>query len=459
MSRRTGRGALLAGAVLALAGLVLSGCTGPAEQPKMSDSATPVVDCGELGDYGHFDAGTRVTIRGPVIGMEAQLLNDSFGQFETCTGINVDYTGSKEFATGIVVQAQEENGPDLAIFPQPSLLKSMATAGFLVPAPAEAKKNLAESWSAYWTDFGTVDEKIYGSPLTATVKGYIWYSPAEFEAHGYQVPETLDELLTLTETIAADARNKPWCDGFLSGDASGWPGTDWLEDVMLRQAGAATYDKWVNHQIPFNAPSVERALDYVGTILKDPAYVNGGFDGVKSIATTEFADAGLPILDGQCSLYHQASFYEGFWDAGGDAELTIASDGDIWAFMMPGTSADISPVVVGADLLGSFNDDAATQAVHNYLSSVHWANVRVGLGGVISANLGVDSDLASSDLLAESIRLLQKPTVTVRFDGSDVMPTAVGSGSFWAGMTDWINGQSTADTLTAIEQSWPKSGG
>lgn len=458
MHRRERHSAVLAGAVLALASLILSGCTAPSE-PTTSDGATPPADCSEFGDYGAFDSGTRVTIRGPVLGMEAQLLNESFEQFEACTGINVDYSGSKDFTTGIMVQSQEESAPDLAIFPQPSLLRAMATAGFLVPAPDKATENVAESWSEYWSEFGTVDERSYGTPLMATVKGYIWYSPAEFEAHNYEVPESLDELLALTKTIADADRNKPWCDGFVSSDASGWPGTDWLEDVVLRQAGAATYDKWVGHEIPFNAPPVERALDYVGEILKDPAYVNGGFDGVKSIATTEFADAGLPILNEQCSLYHQASFYEGFWDASGDAELTIAPDGDIWAFLMPGTDLETSPVIVGGDLLGSFNDEAATQSVHNYLSSAHWANARVKLGGVISANLDVDPALASSDLLADSIRLLQDPSVTVRFDGSDVMPTTVGSGSFWTGMMDWINGQSTADALTSIEQSWPKSGG
>ncbi len=459
MYRGARHGAVLAGAALALAGLVLSGCSPSSEQPTTSESAVPEVDCSELGDYGTFDSGTRVTIRGAVLGLEAELLNVSFDQFEACTGINVDYIGSKDFATGILVQAQEENAPDLAIFPQPSLVTSMANAAFLVPAPAKAVENVSTSWDEYWSDFGTVDGKSFGTPLTSTVKGYIWYSPAEFETHGYEVPQTLDELLALSQTIAEAGRNKPWCDGFVSNDASGWPGTDWLEDVLLRQAGASVYDKWVSHELPFNALPVERALDSVGEILKNPDFVNGGFDGVKSIATTEFAGAGLPILDGQCSLYHQASFYEGFWDAGGDSDVTIAPDGDVWAFLMPGTTAKSTPFIVGGDLVASFNEEAATQSVHTYLTSVHWASTRVKLGGVVSANREVDPALASSDILSDSMRLLQNPSATIRFDGSDLMPTSVGSGSFWAGMMDWINGESTADTLTAIDQSWPKGGG
>ena len=44
-----------------------------------------------------------------------------------------------------------------------------------------------------------------------------------------------------------------------------------------------------------------------------------------------------------------------------------------------------------------------------------------------------------------------------RFDGSDLMPGAVGAGSFWKSMTDYVSGSIDEDTaLKQIDDSWPK---
>ncbi|OLT30515.1 hypothetical protein BJF82_15650 [Kytococcus sp. CUA-901] len=139
----------------------------------------------------------------------------------------------------------------------------------------------------------------------------MWYSPAAFEENGYQIPETWDDLMALSEQIASDHPDaKPWCAGIESGNATGWPATDWLEDMMLRTAGPEAYDQWVEHEIPFNDDQVVEALDQAGQVLKDEQMVNGGLGGVESIATVPFGEAGLPILDGSCFLHRQASFYQ-----------------------------------------------------------------------------------------------------------------------------------------------------
>lgn len=463
---RSGVLRLAALATVASVGLMAAGCSSGEDSPipakamssKLSiDSlGAQTSECSAYKPYGDFEAGTRVEIRGAIADQEAALFADSLKQFEECTKITVSYIGSDEFATGIIVRAQAENPPDLAIFPQPALFSSMASAGYLVPAPGSVVDNIHSLWSEYWQRNGIVDGKVYGAPLTASVKGYVWYSPAEFETQGYAVPTTLAELTTLTKTIAKAGKHTPWCEGFASGDASGWPGTDWVEDMVLRNAGPNVYDKWVAHEIPFNDPQIVQALDSVGALIKDPANVNDG--DIASIATTEFEDAGSPLLDGTCSLYHQASFYEGFWKKADGTDVRVAPDGDVWAFMLPGVDATSRSVVVGGDLVGAFNSDDATKAVQRYLSSDTWANNRVSLGGVISANTGVDPAGASSALLSDSIRILQHPDTIIRFDASDVMPTVVGSGSFWHGMMDWINGQSTNTVLDAIEITWPQAG-
>jgi alpha-glucoside transport system substrate-binding protein len=180
--------------------------------------------------------------------------------------------------------------------------------------------------------------------------------------------------------------------------------------------------------------------------------VNGGHGDVSTVISTEFGDGGLPILDGECSLHHQASFYEGFWPEG----TVVAPDGDVWAFLLPGTEADANAVTGGGEIVAAFDDNEPTVAVQTFLSSDTWANLRVGLGGVISANSGLDPENASSELLQDAVGLLQDPETVFRFDASDLMPAAVGAGTFWTGMVDWIGGKSTADTLLFVEQSWPQ---
>ena len=164
------------------------------------------------------------------------------------------------------------------------------------------------------------------------MKSLVWYSPKMFADNGWEIPTTWAELKTLTDTIAkSGVVDKPWCAGFGSGDATGWPGTDWVEDVMLRLNGPEVYDQWVSHEIPFNDPKVVAALDEVGSFLKNPDYVNGGYGDVKSIASTTFQDGGLTILDGTCAMHRQATFYASQFPEG----TTVAEDGDVYAFYLP----------------------------------------------------------------------------------------------------------------------------
>ncbi|MGE3192444.1 MAG: ABC transporter substrate-binding protein [Microbacteriaceae bacterium] len=438
-SRMNGR--LLASAVfVGAASVVLAGCSGG----------------GGGSGYGPGDAGEAdgvVTIIGTIADTEAELLEQSWADWEDENGIDIQYESTKEFEAQIGSLAQGGNPPDLAIFPQPGLLADLATRGYIQPAPEGVAANVADGWSEDWAAYGTVEGQLVGAPLMASVKGFIWYSPSLFEENGWAIPETWDDLMALTQTIA-DSGRVPWCAGFGSDAATGWPGTDWVEDLVLRQAGPETYDKWVSHDIPFNDPAIKSAFDAVGDILLNPDYVNAGYGDVVTINSTPFGDPATALVDGDCVLHHQASFYEGFiTDAGG----TVAEDGDIWAFITPAEEAGSKAVTGGGEIVAAFSNDEDTIKVQEYLSSADWANSRVSLGGVISANKGLDPSNASSAILSQAIETLQDPNTTFRFDASDLMPGAVGAGTFWTGMVDWINGTPTEDVLDSIEASWPSS--
>ncbi|UNX56289.1 ABC transporter substrate-binding protein [Georgenia sp. TF02-10] len=417
------------------------------------DDTAGGTDCSPYEDYGSFD-GETVSLFSSIREVEADQLQDTFTEFTECTGITVEHNGSGEFEQQVVVQAEGGNAPDLAIFPQPGLFARMVESGYLVEPSEEVEANVDEGWSEDWKSYGTVDGTFYGAPLMASVKSFVWYSPTAFEENGYEVPTTWDDLMALTEQIAADHGSedvKPWCAGIESGGATGWPATDWIEDMVLRAGGPDVYDQWVNHEIPFNDPQIVEAVDMAGGILKNPDYVNGGIGDPRSIATTSFNDAGLPILDGNCFLHRQASFYEAQWPEGTD----VSPEGDVFAFYLPGETEDESPLLVGGEFVGAFNDNEATQAVQAYMSSGEWANTRVEIGGVTSANTAVDPENASSDVLRLAIELLQDENAVARFDGSDMMPSEVGAGAFWSGMVSWIDGAETQTAVDQIEAAWP----
>lgn len=427
-------------AVLALSGLALAACSS-----------------GGGGGTGGGESDGVVTIYGTISDTEAELLEESWAAFEEETGIDIQYEASKEFEAQIGVRAQGGNAPDLAIFPQPGLLADLASRDYIKPAPEGVAANVKEYWSEDWAGYGTVNGTLYGAPLMASVKGFVWYSPSKFAEWGVEVPETWDELLELTATIQQKTGTAPWCAGFGSDAATGWPGTDWVEDLVLRQAGPDVYDKWVSHEIPFTDQAIADAFDAVGEILLNPDYVNAGFGDVRSINTTPFGEPARALGDGSCALHHQASFFDGFIQDPKNGNATVGPDADIWAFILPAETAGSAAVTGGGEIVAAFSDDPDTIAVQEFLSSPEWANIRVGLGGVISANKGLDPSAASSPILQEAIKILQDPATTFRFDASDLMPGVVGAGSFWTGMVDWINGKPTADVLATIDASWPAS--
>jgi alpha-glucoside transport system substrate-binding protein len=463
MGSTKARRGLAAFACVLSASLVLAACGGDDDGgdggTNKAEGKAPgqgKAECEGLTEWGDL-TGTTVKLYTSIVAPEDQAHKDSYELFTECTGAEVQYEGSKEFEAQLVVRVRSGNPPDVAYVPQPGLLNTLVTdTGKVLEAPESVAANVDEFFGEDWKNYGSVDGKFYAAPLGANVKSFVWYSPKMFEENGWEIPTTWDDMVALSDTIAASGI-KPWCAGIGSGEATGWPATDWLEDVMLRDAGADVYDQWVNHEIPFNDPQVVEALDRVGAILKDDKYVNGGFGDVKSIATTTFQDGGLPILDGECAMHRQAGFYAANWPEGTE----VSETGDAFAFYLPTTSDEFGkPVLGGGEFVAAFDDRPEVQAFQTYLSSDTWANekaIATPAGGWVSANTGLDVNNLASPIDQLSAETFQDPEAVFRFDGSDQMPGAVGAGSFWKEMTAWITGKSTKDALDSIEDSWPAS--
>jgi len=428
--------------------------TPPSSQPSSSGSGgAAATGCDAYKQYtGH--SGTTVTMFGSILSPESDSLNKSWAQFQQCTGITIKYTGSNDFESQLPVQVQGGTPPDLAIIPQPGLLQQMVKTGAVKKPPQAVADNVDKYWNKAWKQYGSVDGVFYAAPQSANLKSLVWYSPKAFAAAGYTVPTTWADMMKLSDTIAASGKGNAWCGGIGSGTATGWPATDWLEEVVLGKYGGDVYDKWVSHEIKFSDPQIIDAMNIVKNWMLNPKYVGD----VKAIASTTFQDAGKGIPTGKCWMLQQASFYEAQW-ASIDKNLKVGPDGDVFAFKLPPVDPSVTKDEVegGGEFTAAFSDRPEVQAVQTYLSSPEWASSRVKVApGWVSANSGVDQSLYTDPIDQISAKYLTDESATFRFDASDLMPAAIGSGEEWKQMTAWFaEGKSVDAVAKAIDAAWP----
>jgi len=315
--------------------------------------------------------------------------------------------------------------------------------------PAWLKQNYIQSWLDMATMQGKDGPIMAGVWGRANGKSLVFYPKKAFDAAGYKVPQTWDEMMTLTDQIAKDG-DTPWCIGIESGAATGWAMTDWIEDVMLRTTSPENYDKWVKGELKFDSPEVKNALKYVTAIWFNDKYVYGGR---KAITTTAFGDAPKPMFQDppKCWLHRQGNFITTFFPEG----LKPGVDYDF--FYLPPIDAKYGKPVLGAgDIYAMFSDRPETRAVIQYFSTGDSVKGWAIAGGAISPHKDSSLDWYGDPVTKKVAEILQGATV-FRFDGSDLMPGAVGAGSFWKSMTDYVSGSIDEETaLKQIDASWPK---
>jgi alpha-glucoside transport system substrate-binding protein len=373
---------------------------------------------------------------------------------------DVDYTVEIESSPDFEEQFQvrTEGGTlDVALVPQPGTVATQAEAGTIVSLEDLGFDigELEDTVGEYLMSLVEFDGEHWGLPTNVNLKSMIWYPKDDFDAAGYTVPTTWDELMALSDQMVADD-NTPWCVGFESGGATGWPATDWMEDIMLRTAGPDVYDRWVTHEIPFNDPAVVTAAETFGDVMFHEGYVLGGAADTPSIA---FGASPLPMFEDPpgCWLHRQASFIIGAAPFPEDAESGVDYD---WFPFPPidqeGTLLAGEYAVVGTN----GNRPEVADFLEKFLSvDVQCAQGAEPDSSRVSPNINVSPDCYTNQILADSAAVLTEAlsSGTGRFDASDLMPGEVGAGSFWTGMVRYMQeGQGSAQSvLDEIEASWP----
>ncbi|MBD2109517.1 ABC transporter substrate-binding protein [Nodosilinea sp. FACHB-13] len=393
-------------------------------------------------------SGDTITILGTLTGVGEDKMRAAMAPFTAATGIEIIYEGSDAFTTLVPVRVDSGNPPDMALFPQPGLMMDFAEAGQMVPLTDFIDRaTLGDAYDEYLLNLVSLEDDVYGLWMRADVKSLVWYNPQAFEAKGYTVPETWAEMEALSDRMIADG-SKPWCVGMESGQATGWVGTDWVEDILLRQAGPDVYDQWVSHQIPFADPQVKAAFEGFGAIALDPEAVLGGTTGILS---TPFGEAPLPLFANPpgCYLHHQASFIVEFLPE------TIEPGVNLSVFPLPPIDpAQGNAVILGGIVFGVFNDTPAVRALMAYLATPEPHTIWAGLGSYISPHQQVSLDAYPDDLTRKQAEILRNADV-LRFDGADLMPGAIGTGAFWSGIVDYVDGQDLDTVLSDIDDAWP----
>ncbi|MEX1003942.1 MAG: ABC transporter substrate-binding protein [Acidimicrobiia bacterium] len=460
MRRKRGLLALLTALMLVLA--ACSGDTGTTDDTTGPDDTTTTAAGSDTtaasdtttttaGEEEPMDdlAGTRVTLFGPETDAEGEAIQTALDTFAEETGIEIVYTGARDFSDQINAQASGGNPPDIAIIPQPGKIADFADLGFILPLPDDVTASVEEVWEAGYLQYGSVDGVQYAVPTKNDLKSLVWYSPTRFAENGYEIPATFDEFLALIDTMIADGLT-PLCVGIESGPATGWPFTDWVEDMTLRFADGDFYDQWVAHEVPFNNETHLEIWQQIIDIWNTPGavYASGG-----SIASTFFGDNGAPLANGDCEMHRQANFFAAFLPEGTE----VGPEGDIDAFYFPAQTADEKPVLFAGTNAVAFRDAPEVWAVMEFLGSPDYPNARVPAqgGGFLSGVQGQNLDMYSP-FERGLIEILSGAT-TARFDASDLMPAAVGSGTFWTAATDVTTGSKTVqEALDQVEAEWPE---
>ncbi len=367
-------------------------------------------------------------------------------------GITVEWARVDNINQLIVTKVQANDTPDIALIPQPGVVGNLVDRDAVIPLDdALDMAALQASMIPGTLEAGTFDGQLYGLLVSSNVKSLVFYPKKAWDAAGYQAPNTLDELNALTEEIKGDG-TAPWCIGIESGAATGWPATDWIEDLVMRYGGADGYNQWVSHEIPFNSDLVKQSHEYFATLAFTDGNVLGGR---KSIASNNFSTAASPMFDDPpgCMLFKQGSFMTGLFPEKIQADI----DNEVGVFGFPPATTDgESPVLGGGDLAALFIDTQSGRDVMKMLSEVDIGNVAAGNGSsFISPHTTFDATLYPNQLTADAAGVAYGSSVWL-FDGSDQMPGEVGAGSFWKEETQWIADTQDLDTtLTNIDNSWP----
>ena len=457
------------GATLATAALTLSAIPVAADGhlvPGVPETPTGYAELDlSLGEDLPY-AGSRVTMQTQWVGGEGDSFRDAVAAYSEASGIQIDIAEvpSGQHETLVNVSLNGGAAADIIQLAQPAAIISYGEAGQILELSSILDVEKLNSEQPALSAYSTADGGVWAVPYRVDTKSVVWYPIKAFEAAGYEVPTTWDELIELSNQIVADGSN-PWCISVEHGPVTGWVATDWVEDVLLRTAGVDAYNAWLDGDLSFDSPELVEAFDTVGEIFFTPDYAYGGNTYILNTFVGETMD---PMFDDDlqspsCWMQKQANwygptFFPDYDDAAENPTSKYVIGEDIGLFYLPGIKEEFgNPMLGSSDAFMVTDDRPEVRAMAQFLSTPEAAEAWIKDEGILSANSTTPAEWIEGNYKLEVASNIVAQATSVANDASDAMPPSVGAGSFLNGKVDWIgaNGENTEEVLQAIAATWP----
>lgn len=413
-------------------------------KPAASASAKPGASAAASGSALPHIGGT-VAVLASWGGEEQNSFMAELQPFEQQTGIQVQYTGTRDLNSILTTRVQAGNPPEVAALPNPGAMEQFANQGKLLDLTNVVNESQMKSqYAPDWMTLGTVNSKLVGIFVKADLKSLIWYDPKNFsKVGGSAFPATWQDLMSLDDKITGGG-SAPWCMGVESAATSGWPGTDWLSDIMMRSAGPSAYQQWYNGQLAWTSAQVKNAWQMWGQIVANPKMIYGG---PQYVLSTNFANAGTPLFKNPpgCYMERQATFITGNYTSN-DPNLKPGTDFSNFPF--PDINSQYKGVAqVSGDMVGMFKDTPQARALMQYLTTPQAQAIWTKRGGALSPNKQVTSADYPNPVMQKAAQTLTSAQ-TPLFSAGDMMPTPMQT-AFYKAVLSYVQNPGQLDSILA----------
>ncbi len=431
---------------LVAAALVLGGCSDSEPAERATDPASNAARDAALEAAGGEELGGSVSMLGLLGGEELDAFLSVLAPFEEATGIEVQYEGTRDFGAVLQTRVEGGNPPDLVETPAIGEISAFAEEGNLVDLREVLGDEVLEAnFSTSLLETASLNDQVFGIFSTANLGGLIWYDPSTYA--GPTEPESWAELQAWAAE-SADAGGTPWCVALESGAASGWPAADFIDEILLRQAGPEFHQRWSDGLEPWTSPEVRAAFETYGeTVAEGMVY-----GGTTTALSSNFAEAANPMFSEPpgCSILQQATFMGGI--------IT-----DTLPDLVPGETLDFFPVPdfdpelpgirsISGEIVGMINETPQSVALVKYLASPEAGTLIAGTGRWLSPNLNVSDDVYEDYFLRKASEVLVDAEGTYSL-GNSLMPQTTVDAFWRAGLDYTQNPQDLDDILATIEET------
>ena len=388
--------------------------------------------------------GGTVHILGTWTGAEKDSFDAVMAPFTAQTGVKISFEATRDLDAILQTKVAAGNPPDVTGAPGIGTLIKLAKAGKVIPLEDKLDMTaLNANYGADWINLGKIDGKLDTLYAWAALKGLVWYDPKAFAAKGYQVPTTWDDLMTLQSKIKSDG-GKPWCVALESQAASGWPGSDWVKEIVLSQSGPTVYDAWWQGKQKWTSTEIKQAWQTWGQILGP----NGSnvYGGSQYMVATTFGDGGQGLFTSppKCYMFNQGSFITSFFD-GYTPKPTAGTDYAVFA-LPDVNSANAGAHVLAGDAFVMTKDTPQARALLKYLATAQAQDIWVKRGGgKIAINKQVSLD-DYPDAISKSLAQVVVTTKIGRYDAGDLMPSDMRD-AYWSGILKFVQNQNQLDSI------------